>query len=251
MAKATDGLTEVHMRGQLGLRAATLRDIIRLFPMWDPFDAASFDAFVEAVVLLAQQRGRNSAALAARYFETYRNVDLGLTAGKAAALAEPASRKAIEAGIRATAVSGFWNAIGAGMTTEQAKRQAVTQLTGSVSRHVLNTGRDTLLANIRRESRYHGWIRVSDGDPCPFCAMLIARGPVYWTEASAGGFSQWHDHCCCSVKPFKDGDGWPALNSKMADLWRKTRAEITDSDRKTTNPAYTAFRRAIEGRATG
>lgn len=30
-----------------------------------------------------------------------------------------------------------------------------------------------------------GWRRITDGDPCAFCAMLASRGPAYRTEASA------------------------------------------------------------------
>ncbi|KAB5606685.1 hypothetical protein EHS19_06735 [Bifidobacterium jacchi] len=35
------------------------------------------------------------------------------------------------------------------------------------------------------KSRADGWRRVSDGDPCAFCAMLVTRGPVYTSRDKA------------------------------------------------------------------
>lgn len=212
-------LTSRHMAQQLGLRAAVLRDIIKLYPMWQLNDPASYERFVEAMTLLVQSRATNSAALAARYFRMYKDVDLGLTAGKAVLLAEPPSAREIRIAIDATAQAGVYRALTRGQTVEQAMKSGLVQVSGALTRQVLNTGRETVLETARREPRYNGWIRVSDGNPCAFCAMLLSRGPVYWSEKSAGEGSRWHDHCACSVQPFKSGDQWPEANQKYRDLW--------------------------------
>jgi len=240
MARTPEGtaLTAAHLRQQTALRAATIRDIIRLYPMWDPFDKASYERFVQAVVLLTQARGVNSAALAARYYEMFKAVDLGLTMGKAAVLAAPAGAAQIEVAIRSTAVAGFWRGLGAGQTTDQALKNGLVQLTGAVAREVLNGGRDTIVQEVQRDPDAGGWIRVSDGDPCGFCAMLLSRGPVYKEESAD---FQAHDHCGCGAEPVYAGSKWPAANQKYHDLWNQTKHDTS------TDPVN-AFRRAIEGR---
>ncbi|MFT3877147.1 MAG: hypothetical protein QM708_12100 [Propioniciclava sp.] len=47
-----------------------------------------------------------------------------------------------------------------------------------------NSGRRTIVESAEASGR--AWRRVSDGNPCTFCAMLIGRGPVYRSAASAG-----------------------------------------------------------------
>jgi hypothetical protein len=213
-----------------------IRDIIKLYPMWDLHDPDSYDRFVDAVTLLAQNRAVNSAALAARYYEMFKTVDLGLTWGKAIALAEPPSRAAIQVAIDATAKAGVYRALSAGKSYDQALANGLVQVTGAVSRHVLNAGRDTITQAVQDDRYFHGWIRVSDGDPCAFCAMLLSRGPVY-NEDSAD--FQSHDHCACSAEPWSDGSKWPEANEKLRDLWNAT---------ATTEDPLQSFRRAIEGR---
>jgi hypothetical protein len=242
MARTEAGtlLTQAHGRQQLALRAATIRDIIKLYPMWNPFEPGSLERFVQVVTLLTQQRATNSAALAARYYEMFKSVDLGLTMGKAVALAEPATAAEIEAAIRATAVAGFWRGMGAGQTTEQALNNGLVQLAGSISREVLNGGRDTIVNEVQRDPDASGWIRVSDGDPCAFCAMLLSRGPVYKEESA--GFEA-HDHCACGAEPVYRGSKWPAANQKYHELWNETKRDMSVTG--TSNDALNAFRRAL------
>jgi hypothetical protein len=239
-AESTTVLTSAHARAQLGLRASVIRDLIKLFPMWDPFDAASYDRFLTAVALLAEARSANSAALAARYYQMYKAADAGLTWGIAAALVEPPSLAEIDAAVRATMVPGFWRGIAAGQTIEQAKKSALVQLSGGVTRVVLNGGRDTLLGAIKSDGYYHGWIRVSDGKPCAFCSMLLSRGPVYWTKETAGGSVRFHDWCGCTARPFRDGDEWPVQNRQLREQWDAT------TQGESGNDALNAFRRSMD-----
>lgn len=46
------------------------------------------------------------------------------------------------------------------------------------------------------------WRRVTDGDPCGWCAMLAGRGPVYGSAQSAGQGRRYHGHCGCTAEPF-------------------------------------------------
>lgn len=46
-----------------------------------------------------------------------------------------------------------------------------------------NAGRRTVMESAEASGRR--WRRVSDGNPCAFCAMLVGRGPVYRSKQSA------------------------------------------------------------------
>lgn len=77
-----------------------------------------------------------------------------------------------------------------------------------------DAGRVTVVESVEASGRY--WRRVTDANPCAFCAMLVTRGPAYRSEARAGRVvgargkprgtrqigSLFHDHCGCSVVEF-------------------------------------------------
>jgi hypothetical protein len=222
---ATARLTQAHLAAQLGIRASVLRDILRLMPLWNPFEPGSLEAFSAAVTLLAQQRSLDSAALAARYFQMFREVDLNLTAGKAIALAEPPSVAQVTNAIRSTAVASFWRGLGNGLGPDEAKILARDALSGSMGRLAMQGGRETLLGGIYEDRSYRGrFMRVSDGNPCGFCAMLVSRGPVYLSEDKAGAGRKFHDHCGCSIQPYSGGE-WPAENRQMNDAWNAMKSQ--------------------------
>lgn len=240
MARTQAGaaLTTLQMRQQLALRASVMRDALKLYPMWNLSDPSSYDRFVEALVLLVQSRAINSAALAARYYEMFREVDLGLTWGKAAVLAAPPTAAEISAAVGATARAGTYRALAAGQTVELAMRNGMVQVAGAMSRQVLNGGRQTIIDMVQHDPYCNGWIRVSDGDPCAFCAMLLGRGPVYKEESAD---FEAHDHCACGAEPCFEGTKWPEANKKYNELWNETKHD------RSTDP-LNAFRRAVEGR---
>ena len=79
------------------------------------------------------------------------------------------------------------------------------------NRAVLNAGRDTVEWSAGAQGR--SWRRVTDGDPCAFCAMLATRSDYTTKErALTTGHtrrhkrgskrplgSRYHDHCGCTV----------------------------------------------------
>jgi hypothetical protein len=120
---------------------------------------------------------------------------------------------------------------------------ALTRTSGAVARHVLNGGRDALLASVAADRKTVGWIRVTSGDPCPFCAMLAGRGAVY--AESAADF-QSHDHCSCSAEPQYEGSELPALNQRFRETYNRAVAsarEAGELERGTSNDLLNAFRR--------
>jgi len=71
-----------------------------------------------------------------------------------------------------------------------------------------------------------GWSRVTDNDPCAWCAMLASRGPVYKSAQTAGdprqGGNRYHDHCGCQAWPaFTLDEPFVGIAEKLYDDWRQ------------------------------
>lgn len=84
-----------------------------------------------------------------------------------------------------------------GLPNSAVLAQAKADMLGSAKRQVINASRAHLVALSRAHNKIKGWARVSDGNPCGFCAMLVGRGPVYAEDTAS--FDS-HDRCGCSVR---------------------------------------------------
>lgn len=128
-----------------------------------------------------------------------------------------------------------------GLTEGQSQRAGLAASSASGARLVVNAGRETVAGAVQADVAALGFLRVTDGNPCAFCAMLASRGAVYKTAESAGEVNKYHDSCGCVVVPvFTDTPTLPASSQRYANLWRtSTRGLSGDEARK-------AFRRAVD-----
>ena len=85
---------------------------------------------------------------------------------------------------------------------ERALNATIGELATRTHQEVLAAGRETVQRSARR------WRRVSDGNPCGFCAMLVSRGPVYTSASTAGQGRKYHGRCGCTVEPIDSPDDW-------------------------------------------
>lgn len=188
-----------HRQLQLALRAGTLRQVLRLWPLFDLERLAeTWPAFREALATLIAARHADSVGLASSYYRAAR-LDAGITgtAPIVAAALPPAEQLAVSLD-----VVGLF---GARRLLAQGRRdvaaQTLVKVSGAVGRHVLNGGRRTLTETIQADPRARGYERVTSGNACGFCEMLAGRGAVYG-EASAD--FEAHDHCACGAEPVFD-----------------------------------------------
>jgi hypothetical protein len=151
-------------------------------------------------------------------------------------------------------------------------RDAGVLVAGAADRDALMGGRDLLEATARADRAVIGWARVTDDDPCHFCALLAGRGAVYRSEWSAryvgqrrpGGlppeaagwspseFANWetgrglnryHDNCHCTVIPVYSREDWlPERSEAFRELYYLSTEGLVGAD------ARRAFRQAIEAR---
>lgn len=192
-------LTVAHRAAQADLAVDTVAQMMRLWPLLDIADLdGSYGRWMAAVRGVVDAQHSRSATLAARYYSQLR----ALKAPKDVARFEPVLADALDARAVAHAmlVAGpvkVKQIIGSGRGVVQATQVAMTHSAGVAARFAAAGGRDTVASSTRADPVAKGWARVGAGD-CAFCAMLIARGPVY-SEASAR--FEAHTGCRCSAEP--------------------------------------------------
>jgi len=244
MARTAEGraLTQLHMRQQLALRARVAAEIVRLYRVWDVHEPDTFVSFQEAMVALTQLRARESAALAASYYELFRAVDAPGDAariGRRVLLADPPPAEQIRASMSATARAGVLHGLWAGKPLEAAMRNGLVQVTGAATRLVLAGGRETIQQEVKRDPVALGWARIAGANACAFCAMLASRGPAYKEESVD---FEAHDHCVCVTEPVYSGWEWPPESKHYDGMWRDAAHELGHS------PSPQEWRRFYEGR---
>lgn len=234
-------LADVHRRAQLALRAATLRDLLRLWPIFDITRIrATWPGFREAAVLLVQVRGRISSGLAARFFRDYRNV-LGIE-GRTPTMHSTPTDAEIASGLESMRLNAV-RQLALQRPAQQIADAMFTNTAGVVSKFTLDHGRDTLLSGVQGDQRALGWARQTSGDPCPFCMMLASRGAMYVSSATAD--FEAHRSCACLPTPVYDSASWPGRDQSLAyrERYDRATAGVPYQDR------LSAFRRAVESGA--
>lgn len=243
MARTEAGrhLTEQHRLGQLQVRSRALRDYLQLWPIWKG-DEESFAQLVLATIVLVRAYYGLSASLAAGYFQSFRLVERAPGAA-ATRLAGPIDERKVATALMVTGRDGLREAIAASQPPDEARAAALSRSSGSVTRQVLSGGRETILRSVAEDKEALGWGRVTDGDPCSFCAMLAGRGPVY--KADTVDF-QAHDHCGCGAEPVYSGSEWPGRAREFHDIYNEAILQAREAGeliRGTSNDLLNAFRR--------
>lgn len=187
-------LTRQHRRWQLALRAAVVRDILALWPAFDFDDMdGTWGPVQAALVTLVEARRAASAGLGLRYYQTLRKIE-GAAAGFRPT-PPPAPDRTLLAATFAL-LGPIQSKKNIAMNRGGEPERALSRVTGSVTRHVLNGGREAVTAAVKADPAASGWVRVTSSSPCNFCATLATR--VWRSDASA--FAA-HDHCGCSAEP--------------------------------------------------
>lgn len=165
---------------------------MRLWPLWTG-DDRSFNELVAATVPLIGGYYRISGALGVQYYEAVRRV--ARVAGLATPRVGTLDTQAVVVGLVVTGRIQTRKALAAGQAPDKAMQTALIRVSGDVTRHVLQGGRDAVMLSSAADPRARGWERITGGSPCDFCAGLAGK-----VNSDAGGFEA-HDHCSCSAAP--------------------------------------------------
>lgn len=219
-----DRLTQSYRRQSAALRAAALKDILTIWPMFDPlYLEKSWPALRNALLMLIGTKRAEAADIAADYLRRFRELE-GVTEGLGVILDSAPDPVATEISLRATGPATAQRALSSGFTAEVAAARALVTVSGAASRIILDGGRQTVLLTVESDRKALGWLRVTHGKTCAFCAMLASRGPVYKSRRSAGDArsrpARFHDHCDCTVEPvYSAATKWPAASRRADELW--------------------------------
>lgn len=246
-------LTAEHRAAQAAIRVRLAADTA---VAWRLLDMADLDAttpgWLAVMLALVGVHRAASARTSARYYAEHRVAELADTRGEVPPAPElrperhaKPDRNTVTTSLLVTGPSAVKAATARGVPEQDASRTALSRVTGAAARHALEGGRSVLRQAVTADARALGWIRVTDADPCHFCAMLASRGPVYkdrnaalWRDGDAG--QRFHDGCACTVEPVYDADApWPGRAAEFAELWKRSTAGLSG------DAARRAFRRAL------
>ncbi|NUP15384.1 MAG: hypothetical protein HOZ81_04630 [Streptomyces sp.] len=208
------------------LAAQMARDILRVWrELMNPAKVdASWLAVRAALVPIVRQAREQSATLARAAYMDARRAE-GVSDGDfdpEGPLHLAIDR--LESSLDVTGPVEFKKAIAAGKSPQQAMDAAAVRMVGSTQYLALEGGRSVMQQSIEADERATGYARVTDNDPCHWCAMLASRGPVYKSAQTAGdprqGGDRYHDHCGCVAYPsFSLNEPFVGIAEKLYDDW--------------------------------
>lgn len=234
-------LTEGHRRAQLGLSALAIRELVQLWPTLDPTRLEeTFPRYASAAAALVASRRESSSRLAAAYYQEHRRalVKPGATP-VAAALVGALDRDKLIRDLEFAGPIAARKTMSRGITRDRAMRAGLSATAGVLTRYALEGSRETLVSTAQRDPLALGFVRVTDGQPCAFCAMLAGRGAVYFSEETAS--FEPHNRCGCQPEAvFDESTPLPGAGGDYAALYEQVKAE------KGSTPTLQEFRRAYE-----
>lgn len=202
MALTDEGkaLTEAHRVGQIAIGARADAAARLLWPVLDPADLDRYEpAWMGATLGALRPHYEESVALASAYVREYRVAE---GAGAAALGVAAWDQQYMAENLHLAGPVRVKLLVGGGMTGHAAASAAVTKFAGIARRGVMQGGRMMIHETARRDGAVVGWRRLTDSDPCTFCAMLVTRGPVYGkdTVLSTGEGLRYHGNCGCTAE---------------------------------------------------
>lgn len=185
---------------------------------------ASFPTYLRSALTILTVGRRQAAGTAQAYYGNAREA-AGLSKIVPAIRVPPLDVKAAATSLLVTGPVSVKKQLSNGVALQAAVDSAMRQTMAYGKRATLSGGREALIAVTNADSDANGWARVSDGQPCAFCAMLVSRGPVYSQD---GVDFKAHDGCGCGVRPWFEGDpdgGWSPDARALNDLYQANKAD--------------------------
>lgn len=230
-------LTRQHRDTQAAIGRAVARPVRQLARQASTADIDSWFARVLPRLLMIIRAGWIASATHARQYLELHAEREGVTVDPVRLQFE-ADR--VIASLRVTGPVAFKEHVERTGSVEGAKAAMVARLPAAAARQVMAGGRETIERTAEEDRRIVGWRRVTDADPCAFCAMLASRGAVYLTRESASGVvgrgrggtlrgsrqrgEPYHDGCECTVAPLYEHEPEPPEVVDLENQWLQATA---------------------------
>ncbi len=209
MPSASDTAAHQHRIQQTLIAAGVIREVLAVWPrLIDVADINGSWPVLRHVIMNLVRSGRSrSVAAATSYYSRARAIaDVPGSFIRVPSTPEfPAEQ--VATALSVTGPGMLKRSIASGRTPEQAAVAAAATSSQSAGRLVLDAGRQAVEEAVKADPAAIGYARVTDGDPCAWCAMLASRGVVYKTAYAAGrgqelgAVNRFHDGCGCGEKP--------------------------------------------------
>jgi len=209
--------------------AAAQLDLIDVWPLLDTRDLdASFPSYATAAQLVVRSHEGAMIAAADQYLAQLRELagveDLGaLARSMGISLDELLER------LLMTGPVAIKTGLAAGWTLERAVELALVESLGTIQKILADLARERTFDHLQAEynaGRTARWARFSiSKKPCPWCRMLISRGPVFFSERTASFKA--HKHCRCLPRVIYQGT--PAQRDREAEYlaeWKATGGDL-------------------------
>jgi hypothetical protein len=240
-------------------RALTSLLVADLASAWELLDftrlAATRPEWIAAAAALIHRYSQASASLATRFYRQDRAA-AGIRGNFTVPVADPPPFAQIQLSLE-WATKGLWDKPPsdpqAAENIAKAHETALTKVEGMAQKLVLDVGRDTKIAAVKKDRSATAYYRATEPGACSFCALMASRGAVYKSQAAAGASAdrkfvgdasdfKFHDHCHCDVKPVFKGQQYEPSPQAVAaeDLYQKVARGKSGKD------ALNAFRSAYE-----
>jgi hypothetical protein len=194
--------SEEHRLQQLELRTAMLRELLRVWPALNTKRLdKTFPDWVSLALRIITDHHTVSSVLAQRFVQEVR-YSSGVRDDWTPPVERPVDVRQVELDLYRAAITNLKRAIARKQAERAASDRAFVETAGMATKEALNGGRDQVLDSVQADRAAVGWYRVTDGDPCYFCAMIASRG-VWYKSQSTASFHP-HDHCGCSASPAYD-----------------------------------------------
>lgn len=188
-------LTHAHRLAQIRLAGLTIVQLRAIFKLLDPKAVdATFDQWLLAAMPIIDGQRDASSRLAAAYVQEFKELEVGRTAAPIT-LAGRASRRALTTSLMVTGPIAIKLATKRGLPIERAADLAEGRAAAAGMRYVLDAGRETIAAMVKRDDDARGFERVASAGACQFCAGLA--GATFME----GDVFQAHDGCSCTAEP--------------------------------------------------
>ena len=195
MAATAEGsrLTREHQQAQLRLRAKAIGDWTKLWPLWDG-SGERFRQLADASIPLVRNYHRVSGEVALDYYRRLRLAEVVKSRGAVDLKLPEISDGQIAGTLYITGRDMTYRALAAGHSPQAAMQNALVRTAGSMTRLILNGGRDALVRVSEEDGAALGYRRITTGT-CDFCAELASAGVMQIPNFSS------HDHCGCVAEP--------------------------------------------------
>ncbi len=219
-----------HIRARDAIADAAERDLVAVWRTLTLDDVATARREIEAILpLIIDGYGTPISSLAADWYDELRE-QASLSKPYRAVVGPVATLAQVES------LAGWSTGALYGASPEQ--EAALAALKGGLQRLLTNADRDTIMANVARDSSQTRYARHASANACAFCAMLATRGAVFLSKESAtrvvgrgtekrkDGTRQdakrlgirargkqalgegYHDYCHCTEVPIFDGQDY-------------------------------------------